>query len=62
MKNIVIFLKWNLITSNSYPSLDNSAKELADIMFQDIGINNIDALFHHWREELGVMDLLGVGQ
>jgi hypothetical protein len=37
------------------------ATELADIMLQDIGIDDINDLCPQCREELGVMDLLGFG-
>jgi len=42
--------------------LDTSpAAELADIMFRDIGIEDINDLCPQCREELGVMDMLGFG-
>jgi len=37
------------------------ATELADIMLQDIGVEDINDLCPQCREELGVMDLLGFG-
>jgi len=38
------------------------ATELANIMFRDIGIEDINDLCPDCREELGVMNLLGFGQ
>jgi len=35
--------------------------ELAEIMLQDIGVEDINDLCPQCREELGVMDLLGFG-
>ena len=37
------------------------AMELADIMLQDFGIDEINDLCPQCREELGVMNLLGFG-
>ena len=37
------------------------ANELADIMLQDLGIDDISDLCPQCREELGVMNLLGFG-
>jgi len=37
------------------------ATELAEIMLQDIGVEDINDLCPQCREELGVMDLLGFG-
>jgi len=39
----------------------NPATELADIMFQDIGVEDINDLCPQCREETGVVDLLGFG-
>ena len=38
------------------------ATELADIMLQDVGIEDINDLCPECREESGVMNLLGFGQ
>lgn len=38
------------------------ATELADIMLQDIGVEDINDLCPECREEFGVMDLLGFGE
>jgi len=38
------------------------AEELADIFLQDIGVEDINDLCPQCREELGVMNLLGLGQ
>ena len=40
----------------------NPATELADILLQDIGIEDINDLCPECREESGVMNLLGFGQ
>ena len=37
------------------------AKELADIMIQDIGVEDINDLCPQCREELGVVNMLGFG-
>ncbi|MCD6576419.1 MAG: hypothetical protein J7K66_00220 [Anaerolineaceae bacterium] len=37
------------------------ATELADIMLQDIGVEDVNDLCPQCREELGVMNLLGFG-
>jgi hypothetical protein len=37
------------------------ANELADVMLQDLGIDDINNLCPQCREELGVMNLLGFG-
>jgi len=39
----------------------NPATELADIMFQDIRVEDINDLCPQCREETGVVDLLGFG-
>ena len=38
------------------------ATELADIMLQDIGVEDINVLCPECREEFGVMNLLGFGE